>query len=347
MLYFILLAIIILIIIIFIFLLKDSFWIYQPVVNTCSIFNFQTGILDKKSLHRLRLTRWIDNINIKSLHVSKLSCHDKIKITRFIQQHFYVETNNIYHPTLHHIFYWLSRNGLVSFYQKGIITSRPIHVYLKNNTFNIHYVDWLCVDKKYRKSGIAPTLIQTHESNLPIGAISLFKLDGKLNNTISPLVIFKTLCFTNLFFNPTLKHNIKHSKITKKQYKQSIEEWKSTHDFICVPSIKQMMKLIKHKLMFCFCIHNCIYYFKNSCMYIQDNLCITLVAISGNSNLNDLQEIMTFLGPHIYLNIETIGKCNDIIQHIKFEPVYNSNTGFYLYNYYSPTIDNKKVVCIL
>jgi ribosomal protein S18 acetylase RimI-like enzyme len=51
----------------------------------------------------------------------------------------------------------------------GIMTSRPIHIAINNNDkdakFDAYYVDYLCVDKMFRKKGIAPQIIQTHEYN--------------------------------------------------------------------------------------------------------------------------------------------------------------------------------------
>ena len=51
------------------------------------------------------------------------------------------------------------------------ITSRPLNVLInndknnKNTNFRVYYVDYLCVDKLYRKKGIAPQIIQTHNYN--------------------------------------------------------------------------------------------------------------------------------------------------------------------------------------
>ena len=80
----------------------------------------------------------------------------------------------------------------------GVLTSRPLHVYIKNKLLDVYYVDYLCVDKSYRKKNIAPQLIQTHEylqshSNKKI-AVSLFKREDNLTGII-PICVYKTFCF--------------------------------------------------------------------------------------------------------------------------------------------------------
>ena len=49
------------------------------------------------------------------------------------------------------------------------MTGRPLHVVINNGMndakFDVYYIDYLCVDKSYRKKGIAPEVIQTHYYN--------------------------------------------------------------------------------------------------------------------------------------------------------------------------------------
>ena len=84
----------------------------------------------------------------------------------------------------------------------GLITSRPLHVQINlGSTFkkiDVYYVDYLCVNKIWRKKNIAPQLIQTHEynqshSNRKI-CVSLFKREEELTGII-PLTVYKTYCF--------------------------------------------------------------------------------------------------------------------------------------------------------
>jgi len=79
---------------------------------------------------------------------------------------------------------------------KATMTSRVMSFFAKGAYVgNVYYVDYLCVDKLNRKSGVAPKLIQTHEYNQRHRnksiQISLFKREGELT-FIVPLCAFKT-----------------------------------------------------------------------------------------------------------------------------------------------------------
>ena len=46
----------------------------------------------------------------------------------------------------------------------GVMTGRPVNISIKDKkSFRAHYIDYLCVHKDHRKSGIAPEIIQSHE----------------------------------------------------------------------------------------------------------------------------------------------------------------------------------------
>jgi GNAT superfamily N-acetyltransferase len=80
----------------------------------------------------------------------------------------------------------------------AIMTTRPIHIQIKENVFDAYYVDYLCVDKNYRKKGIAPEIIQTHEYNQRhlnnSIQVSLFKREGQLTGIV-PLTVYNTYGF--------------------------------------------------------------------------------------------------------------------------------------------------------
>jgi hypothetical protein len=81
----------------------------------------------------------------------------------------------------------------------GVMTSRPLYITIYQTTnFPAYYVDFLCVDKMYRKQNIAPQLIQTHEyiqshQSRKI-SVSIFKREGELTGIV-PLTVFDTQCF--------------------------------------------------------------------------------------------------------------------------------------------------------
>jgi len=350
---------------------NGSFWTYQPVVNLgenviCS------GVFDESSSFR-NTTKWINN----TIQTMRIKICEIDKVVEFIQKNFYVEENNIYKPTKQHILTWLTNEGLISLYSgnikskvyhylnilstsvvnifailhgtlisynysnglKGVMTSRVVDIYLDNNLLKVNYIDWLCIEKGCRKYGVAPELIQTHESRLPVGSISLFKLDGKLELKNMPLTIFKTKCYE---FEEVKRENNYIITLTKKEYKYHIINWRKTKALVCVPLHSQMMKLIELREMY----YILGFYFKNSCMYLHDKLCITLVAcVSEYPKIEDLKKAISYLPENTLINIETLGFCNNII--IDKKPIYESSAGLYFYNFFTPTLDNNRVVCIV
>ena len=67
----------------------------------------------------------------------------------------------------------------------GVISGRPLYCIVDNRKIMAYYVDHLCVHPDFRKTGVAPRLIQTHEyaqrhRNKKI-AISTGKVSGKIS----------------------------------------------------------------------------------------------------------------------------------------------------------------------
>ena len=127
------------------------------------------------------------------------------------------------------------------------MTGHPLEVYItkQNIYFDIYYIDFLCVDKKYRGKQIAEKIIQTHEYtqrflNKNI-SVSLFKREDELTGII-PLCIYKTYAFSmekwrvydNIIFDTEYKilfvdsqnlyllNEFIHSQKTKNKYQISI-----------------------------------------------------------------------------------------------------------------------------
>ncbi len=79
----------------------------------------------------------------------------------------------------------------------GAITSRPLTVWFSDvGVIPAYYVDYLCVNRRHRKSGIAQTLIQTHEYYQRRGSrgaiqVSLFKREDELTGIV-PLCVYST-----------------------------------------------------------------------------------------------------------------------------------------------------------
>ena len=105
---------------------------------------------------------------------------------QIIQNNYHRTKKSIYHPKIDNFKPYFIGNYdkcLFSFYQENtiitenettlipdvnniaFISSRPLRAIIDNNKINLYYVDYLCVEKKHTKSGIAPELIQTHVYN--------------------------------------------------------------------------------------------------------------------------------------------------------------------------------------
>jgi GNAT superfamily N-acetyltransferase len=309
---------------------EPPFWKNQPVAHNLN--QYDVGIIDSQSEYRVKLKRWIDDGIVTTNNV------DKQKVTQFIKQNFYVEKDNVYMPDVSDIFNWLGDDYKISFYQDSIITTQQVSIICDNTELKCNYVDWLCVDKKYRKSGIAQKLIQTHESRLPIGAISLFKLDSKMDLTNIPITLFETKCYK---FNDKCGHNSK-DELTEEKYNKHLDYWKKYYNFICVPSFNKLNILIQGGQI----IYANGFYYKKSCMYLHNCICYTLIAIVGTPCVNTFYKSLGYLPKDIYVCIETLGWCNEIVDNIE-EPLYKSSAGLYFYNYYTEPVNKHKVVAII
>ena len=201
------LLIIIIIIIIIIFKCKFNFWSYQPVFHFYDIQYWFNSIGIKN--HDLPIKNKYYNSNINTIDFATLSKSKLQECLKLIQLNYLQNQENIFYPLTKNIMpYFMSYNSpcFISFYPNldktiGLMTTRPLHITINggvDTNFDAYYVDYLCVDLKHRKIGIAPQLIQTHEYhqryfNQKI-SVSLFKREGELTGII-PICVYKTICF--------------------------------------------------------------------------------------------------------------------------------------------------------
>jgi hypothetical protein len=141
-------------------------------------------------------------------------------MTKLISQH-YLQTKTIhYNPTVNNIEPYFVGHNTSTFVSRyyidkynnnlektrrliGVITGRPLNVSFSQKNISpimTQYVDYLCINKAYRKMNIAPQLIQTHvynqrHNNMDIPT-SLFKREGELTNIV-PLCVFNTYGYNN------------------------------------------------------------------------------------------------------------------------------------------------------
>jgi hypothetical protein len=265
----------------------------------------------------------------------------------------------------------------------GVIAGRPLCVtffknMVKEKEMDVYYIDYLCVDKNYRKKNIAPQLIQTHEYNQSHLnrkiCVSLFKREEELTGII-PLTIYKTYCFNmRNWIKPTSlesKIQLLHGDNQNIYYLYNfINELKKKNkwDLTIIPEISNLMELVTTKNLFiCMLVQDgniiAAYIFKKSCTFIEkDKEIISLIAsINGITNNQDfiqvfIQGFKIALWSIIekpennqlsYLIIEDTSDNNCIIKNIsqKTHPIAISPTAYFFYNFaYSPFGSNDVLI---
>jgi hypothetical protein len=362
---------------------KYKFWSLQPVFHFYDIYYWfiNVGIIR----HELPTkNRYVNLKNIITKHFEEIDKLTKKQMTTLIQLNYFRNKENKFYPQQENIDpYFIGHNSKTfwSYYVEeelfinnktgktitnnniiGIMTSRPLHVKIntysnrKDTSFDVYYVDYLCVNKNWRKKNIAPQLIQTHEYIQSYGnrkiSVSLFKREEELTGII-PLTIYKTYCFNMCNWTiPKLlnahisllscdKQNIYYvynfiSEITK-QIKQTTQttqttQIKSKFDILVYPEISNLIELVVTGNVFIKMLVidgeiEAVYIFRKTCTFIEkDKEIISCIgSINGNKLTNDefiqgfkisLWSIIKEHNNFQYLTIEDISDNTPIINNI-------------------------------
>ena len=217
--------------------LTNRFWTAQPCFHFFDIhFYLSTPAVISDELPTTN--KYCDFIDVQTFPYKELSDVQKEEMVGFLQKnydHLHVQSKDRILP----FFEGFSRKNnqpIVSFFRKAqhnvidddddddeekkkkkgrithvsssiiaTMTSRTMLFYANARyVADIYYVDFLCVDKFNRKSGVAPKIIQTHEYNQRHAnkdiKISLFKREGELT-FIVPLCAFKTHVYKVMLSN--------------------------------------------------------------------------------------------------------------------------------------------------
>lgn len=200
--------------------IKYKFWAYQPVFH---YYDFYYWVLEKGIINKdpPETNKFCNFFNVHTKKFDDLDKNTIKEIVGFIRTHYYRNKNADYLPTVESFSsYFIGNNSrtFISTYNKpyviankdlttqtdnlllGVMTGRPINITInesiKSNksikskkSIRAHYIDFLCVHKDYRKSGIAPEIIQTHEyvqrhKNKKV-SVSIFKREGELTGIVS------------------------------------------------------------------------------------------------------------------------------------------------------------------
>ena len=395
------------VIILFLFIyirLKYRFWAIQPVFHFYDMYYWfvNKGIIRKELPEKNKYTNFQ---KIKTISFSKDILNKQNNNTRemkqflyLIQNHYLKNKDNIFYPRKDNVipyFMGLPMDSFISFYYEpilledtknnsfvqeqkiiGAITTRPLHVTIvhtnknKNIEFNVYYVDYLCVDKNYRKKNIAPQLIQTHEYNQSYQnkqiSVSLFKREGELTGIV-PICVYKTYCFhmkswTTPFAFPIeytlLKGDSQNLYYLYTFIKENINKWGIT----VLPEISNLIELVKTGNVYIYMVLQeqticAAYFFRKVCTSISmgKEVLSCFASIFKNQELDETMFIHGFklavssiVKEHKVFHYLTVEDCNDnvlLVQNllIKSKPYLVSPTAYFFYNFAYQTFPAKKV----
>lgn len=376
--------------------LKYRFWSLQPVFHFYDMYYWfiNVGIIRKELPEK---NRYVNLKKIKTLEFENVDELTKKRLTTLIRLNYFVNHENKYAPKMENIIPYFTMHNSKAYWSYfaepevlidnktgktvdenriiGVITSRPLHVKINvNNVYkelDVYYVDYLCVDKLWRKKNIAPQLIQTHEYNQSHNnkkiSVSLFKREDELTSIV-PLTAYSTYCFPLAKFSPP---SSVHSKIALLSGdKQNIyylynfiNEMRRKFDVLIYPSMSNIMELVVTnnvhiKMLMIDDEIGAVYIFKKSCTYIKEGEEIVSCIASINGNQLTRDEFISAFKNAIYdivqqfkythLAIEDISNNTCIINDIciKTHPIVVSPTAYFFYNFAHSPFKSEKCLII-
>jgi hypothetical protein len=373
--------------------IKYGFWVLQPVFHIYDfgyMFN-PPGIIQHSLPEKNKYTNFKD---IDTIVFSELTSIQKTRFTNLIKTNYLQNKYNIFSPQTENIIpYFIGHNdkSFISFFYKdeymldtkkgnmitdrqivGATTSRPLNIIIKNKKeqqFRAYYVDYLCVDKLYRKKGIAPQIIQTHHHNQrhlnKNIIVSLFKREDELTGIV-PLCVYSTYGFSvdNWIKPNDLSGEYKLLEINNTNFRFVYDFMRANNsmfDIIINADISNILELIKTKNIFVYavlCDENiiCCYFYRKSCVQIDKGLEV----LSCFASICNCDENIFIQGFKIsfwkiaaenffgFCAIENLSNNNIIINNIilKTKPLIISPTAYFFYNFAYTTFNSEKVLII-
>ena len=340
--------------------LKYKFWALQPVFHFYDIYYWFINIgIIRKELPEIN--RYVNLKKIKTTCFENIDKLTKNEIVTLIRLNYLVNNENKYSPSLGNIAPYFIGHSDKTFWSYffepeflidnktgktiennkiiGIITSRPLHVKInslrKDAEFDVYYVDYLCVNKNWRKKNIATQLIQTHEYNQSHNntqiCVSLFKREEELTGIV-PLTIYKTYCFhfTHKFWNQLKQLDTRITLLTgDKQnmyyFYNFINEVKNNWNIMIYPEISNIIELVVTNNLFVKMLVvngdiDAIYIFRKTCTFIEkDKEIISCIASIKGPILTNEEFITGF-----YLSLMSIVKQNQNFNYLTIEDISNN-----------------------
>lgn len=407
---YILLCIILIIFIIICYIkIKFPFWSIQPVFHVYDLgyILFPPGIINAELPEKNKYTNLK---NIQTFSFQKLDSFEINKFIQLIRGHYLQNGQNVFVPKKENVVpYFIGHNiqSFFTFYYEdyllrdpkqnilikdkkivSVMTSRPIHIIINkfdkyynqkynsyekpkvSTEFMAYYVDYLCVDKHYRKKGIAPQMIQTHYYNQrhiqKSIHVNLFKREEDLTGIV-PLCVYSTYGFHVTTWNkpPELLPMFTLLEITPHNFHYLYDFIKKNgekFDILIYPEITNLMELLKTKNIFIYTIMTedvilCAYFYRKTCSFIKSGMEILNCFASINESAEENIFIQGFkisfwkTAEKYYFgfaSIENISHNHIIIENIKIKtnPCIVSPTAYFFYNFAYPTFQSKKVFII-
>ena len=379
--------------------MKFRFWTLQPVFHIYDFhyYLFPPGIINPELPEKNKYC------NFKEIETVKYDSLSELKINqfvRFICSNYLQNEENCYSPKKNNIMPYFEGHNDVSFFSFyyedellmnlkkgttiqdkrviGIMTTRPLNVIINKGSsqikLDVYYVDHLCVDRMYRKKGIAPQVIQTHHyhqrhNNNKI-KVSLFKREDNLTGIV-PLCVYNTYGFEMYGWTKPIDLMPNIASLTEcgntnihHLFDFMIENISGKFDIFIQPEISNILELIKTKnvfiyMMICDGEVKSAYFYRKSCTFIRNGC----EAISCFATINGFSKKEKTKGLFVqgfkislwkvanennfkFLIIEDISDNNIIIDNLqlKTKPTMISPTAYFFYNYAYHTISSNKVL---
>lgn len=385
------------IILLFVYIrLKYKFWALQPVFHFYDIYYWfiNVGVIRKELPEKNRY------VNLQKITTKLFENIDELTVKQFvllIRLNYLRNNENKFEPKKENILPYFVGHNTKSFWtyfmepellidnktgktieEKRIIsvmTSRPLHVKINNGrkdaTFDVYYVDYLCVHRESRKKNIAPQMIQTHEYNQSHNnrniCVCLFKREEELTGII-PLTVYKTYCFNmrnwrqpdNLEARTTILTGDKQNMYYLYNF---INEMKNNWDIMIYPEISNLMELVRTNNLFIKMLVvdgdiEAVYIFRKTCTFIEKEKEIISCIVSIKGTKMKISEFIkgfkvslwSIIKDHKnfgYLTIEDISDNTCIINNIsiKTHPLVVSPSAYFFYNFaYSPFKSEKCLI---
>jgi hypothetical protein len=372
--------------------LKYRFWALQPVFHFYNIYYWfvDKGVIEEELPEKNKYF----NPQIKTITYGDVDENQIIAFLDVIHNHYIASREykeNKFTPAKENVVsYFIGHNAPCywSFYYENmltqqnssttdiiekeklisIMTGRPLHVEIikPNINMDVYYIDYLCVDQGYRKKGIAPQMIQTHEYNQrhlnKNIVVSLFKREDELTGII-PLCAYDSYGYTTCKWLPPQELSAEYIFLLCDQQNiyylmDFIKSCKSEFDIFIISDVGNIIELVKTQNIFVYMLMRddiilAAYFFRKTCTYVKEGEEV----LSCFATLNKCPQEKVFIHAfkiacykikekyttYQYLIVENISSSCKIIKNlnIKTQPLI-SKTAYFFYNFAYHTFDSEK-----